>query len=139
MSDPSSKPKKAAVVATGLALSAAPACLLTVYTFAKNSSLDSLLYLFLSLIFAILVTLVISYIAYKKLGDMVNFFHLHTGPFIVTLCHFVILVGLGNLILDAFIHFKIAYGYILLPVTIDVVGAFTLIAIIRILRATHHQ
>lgn len=128
-----SKTKKISVFRNGLTLSAALACLVTAYAFTKNTSLDLLLYLFLTLIFAILVGSAITYFAYKRLGDILGQRDIPVATILVFLLHSVNLLFISKLILAAFINFKVAYGYFLLPVAIAIMGAVILVSIVRIL------
>lgn len=128
-----SNTKKINIFRNGLALSAALACLVTAYSFTKNTSLDFLLYLFLTLIFAVLVGSAITYFAYKRLDDILEQLNIPIATFLVFFLHTINLLFISKLILAAFIHFKVAYGYFMLPVAIDIVGAIILASIVRLL------
>lgn len=112
---------------TGLALSAGPAILIDSYSFAKNLSMDYLLFYILQVIAACLVGAALTYFAYRNLYS-----RFETTIKYVVFVHLLATTGVGILLLKMLIIFQVNYGYYLLPIAIDLAGALILLGLIKI-------
>ena len=111
----------------GVALSIGPAILIDSYSFAKNLSMDYLLFYILPIIAVCLGGLAATYFAYRNLYN-----RFETSIIYVVLIQLIATVGVGVLLLKTFITFQVSYGYYLLPIVIDLVGALILLGLIKV-------
>jgi hypothetical protein len=114
----------------GLALSAGIAVTIDAYVFAKNLSMDALLFYSLPLIALVLMSMAITYFAFSRLNSDVN---LPTN-FVISI-YSILTIECGLLLLSSFIRHHIINGYIFLPIAIDIAGAIILVGITSVLRS----
>ena len=112
----------------GLALTTGIALTFTSYSFAKNLTMDALIFYSLFLIVVTLTGLAISYFAYLRLRDALS---LPMGFIIVP--YSIITIEISILLLRSFIHFHVPYGYLLLPMAIEIAGAVIFMILVHIL------
>ena len=112
---------------TGIALSAGPAILIDSYSFAKNLSMDYLLFYILQLIAVCLAGVAMTYFAYRSLYN-----RFETSVVLIVFVQLFATVGVGALLLKLFIAYQISYGYYLLPIAIDLAGALILLGLVEI-------
>ena len=117
-------------IKTGLLLSTAPAVITTIYEYCKNNGLDMLLFLVPALLFAFLASIAVSYFAARQF--IMKMYEKSVYPALV--CFALVVIVIIPIIVQIFIQFKVNNAYVLLPISIAIIGAVVFVGMTKIFK-----
>lgn len=131
--------KRSRLFNEGLALSALPALAVVSYAVAKNTYLDGLFF-FTPLLLALpLIGFAITYFSIRRIAKLINHSTADYSETAVIFTYVVyICLSIGG-IYASFVRYEVPYAFILLPLTVDIVGAVFFVLVIYLFNLKIHN